>query len=249
MPRTARIVLSGEAHHVTQRGNRRMQTFFRPEDYVRYIDLVAEGCAIADVEVLAYCLMPNHVHLILVPSCREGLTDALASAHQRYTWAINRREGWQGHLWQQRFHSCPMDEKHAMSAIRYVELNPVRARLAASPDLWPWSSTVGRCSGMGDKLVRRERPAALAHVEDWLGFLGEGLSVDEMERLRLHRRQGLPLGSLAFVAAAERAMTRLLRPPIRGRPCRTHHPRRERSGDEQELGTATHSCPDKIADL
>lgn len=100
MPRTARIVVPGIAHHVTQRGNRRQQTFFEPGDYARYLDLIAEGCSAAKVDFVSYCLMPNHVHLVLVPPAPSSLTHALACAHRRYTWGVNRRNGWQGHLWQ-----------------------------------------------------------------------------------------------------------------------------------------------------
>lgn len=103
--------------------------FFEPSDNQRYLELVREGCRAARVEVISYCLMPNHVHLVLVPPTETGLVDALAVSHQKYTWSINLRMGWQGYLWQRRFYSCPLDETHLLTAIRYVELNPVRARL------------------------------------------------------------------------------------------------------------------------
>ena len=125
MPRAPRIVVPGVAHHVTQRGNRRQQTFFSDADYMRYVELVGEGCRNAGVGVLAWCLMPNHVHLILVPSDATGLTAALSVAHQRYTWIVNGRNSWKGHLWQRRFYSSPLDGAHLRAAVRYVELNPL----------------------------------------------------------------------------------------------------------------------------
>src|SRR5437870_11094383 len=129
MPRLARVVIPGHPHHVTQRGNGRARTFFDDGDYALYRDLLGASCRAADVEVWAYCLMPNHVHLILVPSDPDGLRAALGETHRRYTRHVNLREGWRGYLWQGRFASFPMDEAHLLAGARYVELNPVRARL------------------------------------------------------------------------------------------------------------------------
>ena len=133
MPRLARVVIPGEPHHVTQRGNRRQETFFSDEDYEAYLDLMAEWCEREGVEVWAYCLMPNHVHLVAVPSSEDALRRGIAEAHRRYSRRINFREGWRGHLWQGRFASFPMDDAHLYLATRYVELNPVRARLVRAP--------------------------------------------------------------------------------------------------------------------
>ena len=155
MARLARVVVPGLPHHVTQRGNRRQQTFFGDQDYQAYKDLAATFAAKAGVAVWAYCLMPNHVHLILVPETREGLHQALGETHRRYTRRINFREGWRGYLWQGRFASFPLDEAHLHAAGRYVELNPLRAGLVEKAEDWPWSSAArpsgrrGRRSGDG----------------------------------------------------------------------------------------------------
>ena len=148
MARLARVVVPGVPHHVTQRGNRRLETFFEDDDYRAYLDLLAASCAEAGVAVWAYCLMPNHVHLVLVPDERDGLRHALGEAHRRYTRRINFREGWRGHLWQERFHSFPMDEAYLLATARYVELNPLRARLVRKPGagrapapIWPGATT------------------------------------------------------------------------------------------------------------
>src|SRR6185503_8599863 len=140
MPRLARLVVPDIPHHVTQRGNRRQPTFFSDEDYRLYLHLLGEWSRRAGTAVWAWCLMPNHVHLILVPSHEDGLRAALAEAHRRYTRRINAREDWRGHLWQSRFASFPMDEDHLLACARYVELNPVRAGLVARPEHWRWSS-------------------------------------------------------------------------------------------------------------
>ena len=131
MARMARLVVPGHPHHLTQRGARRMAVFFGDEDYRAYLALLAEWCDAADTRVWAYCLMPNHIHLILVPATEDGLRAALGETHRRYTRRVNAREGWRGHLWQERFHSFAMDEDYLLACARYVELNPVRARLAA----------------------------------------------------------------------------------------------------------------------
>lgn len=104
-----------------------MQTFFREEDYRYYVALMAEWCGRFDVAVWAYCLMPNHVHLVLVPGSAEGLHRAVGEVHRRYTRAINSREGWRGDLWQGRFASFVMDDPHLLTAARHVDLNPLRA--------------------------------------------------------------------------------------------------------------------------
>ena len=121
MSRIARAVIPGIPHHVTQRGNRRLETFFSDDDYRLYIDLLAESCQRSGTEIWGYCLMPNHVHLIMVPADADGLRASLGEAHRRYARAINQREDWRGHLWQERFQSFPMDEAHLAAAARYVE--------------------------------------------------------------------------------------------------------------------------------
>ena len=136
MARMARVVVPNYPHHVTQRGNRRQKTFFCEDDYRHYIALISKYAKQAKAEVWAYCLMPNHVHLVLVPTEIDGLRKALGEAHRHYTRHINFREGWRGHLWQERFHSFPMDENYLLATVRYVERNPVAARLCELPEDW-----------------------------------------------------------------------------------------------------------------
>ncbi len=210
MARLSRVVAPGFPHHVTQRGNRRQLTFFNDEDYVEYGRLLAESCRRCGTQVLAYCLMPNHVHLVLVPADEFGLRDALGEAHRRYTRRVNFREGWRGHLWQERFHSFVMDERHLLAAVRYVELNPVRARLCARAQDWPWSSAAAHLTGRDDPLVT-VRPL-LELVPDWEAFIGgaDDAKVDEL--LRGHASTGRPLGSDGFVESLERRLARSLKP-------------------------------------
>src|SRR5580692_1188288 len=131
MARLARTVVVGLPHHVTQRGSRREAIFFEDGDQEIYRDLLAEQTRKAGVEVWAYCLMPNHVHLILRPTTVDGLGRAVGEAHRRYTNFINARGRWTGHLFQSRFSSVAMDDAHLLAAVGYVSLNPVRARLVS----------------------------------------------------------------------------------------------------------------------
>jgi putative transposase len=207
-------VIPGVPHHVTQRGNRRQATFFSDEDYEAYLDLMADWCGREGVAVWAYCLMPNHVHLMAVPSSEAALRRGIGEAHRRYSRRINFREGWRGHLWQGRFASFPMDEAHLYVATRYVELNPVRARLVRAPWRWRWSSAAAHVAGRDDRLVRVE--PLLSAYGDWRAFLASGLSDEELALLRRHERSGRPLGDEAFLARLEKLAGRVLRRRKRG---------------------------------
>ncbi len=211
----ARVVAVDMPHHVTQRGNRRQQVFFCDEDYEAYRLLLTESCQNAGVKIWAYCLIPNHVHLILVPASQNGLRDALQSAHRHYTRHINFREGWRGYLWQGRFSSFPMDEKYLVACARYVELNPVRAQLVTKPEEWRWSSARAHLGMDADELV--DAAAMSPFVPDWAAFLAEAPGNEEYEEIRAGERTGRPLGSSAFVKKLE---DRLKRPLTRQKPGR-----------------------------
>ncbi|MEG3148682.1 transposase [Sphingomonas sp. ZT3P38] len=219
MARLARIVVPDVAHHVTQRGNRRQPVFFSDDDYIAYRDLVTAACAANDVRCLAWCLMPNHVHLILVPSDADGLRAALAEAHRRYSRAVNAAHGWTGYLWQGRFASYPMDDAHLLTAIRYVELNPVRAKLAERAEGWRWSSATAHVTGKPDGLTDLKGMAGLHR--NWRAMLRHGLeagdvSPEEEAAIEARIRTGRPLGDEAFVEALEAASGRQLKPLRRG---------------------------------
>jgi putative transposase len=202
-------------HHVTQRGNRRQETFFNEDDYKAYLELMAEWCGRCGVAVWAYCLMPNHVHLIVVPKSEDGLRRGIAEAHRRYSRRINFREGWRGHLWQGRFASCPMDGRHLMLAVRYVELNPVRAKLCRAPWRWRWSSAAAHVDGRNDALVGVE--SMLERVDDSREYLAVGLEPEQTELLRRHERTGRPLCDGAFLKRLEAKIGRVLHKKQPGR--------------------------------
>ncbi len=143
-------------HHVTQRGNRRQQTFFNDDDYRFCQAVMSEWCNAYIVDIWAYCLMPNHVHLTAVPKTKDSLKLAIGEAHRRYTRRINFREGWRGHLWQGRFSSSVTDENYLLACARYTELNPVRAGPVKKPEDRPWSSASPHIRGEDDILVSAE---------------------------------------------------------------------------------------------
>ena len=220
MARLPRIVLPGIPHHVTQRGNRREQTFFEDGDYELYLDLLAEACGRAQVEIWGYCLMPNHVHVIAVPQDADGLSRAFRYVHRHYTGYVNARQRWTGHLWQGRFSSVAMDEPHFVTALRYVSLNPVRARLVERADEWCWSSVRAHLAGEDDDVVRVA--PALERVGDFATFLGE--EFDEAlsyAALRQAESVGRPIGSREWLAEMEERTGRALAPGKRGPKPRT----------------------------
>ncbi len=217
MVRLARLVIAGLPHHITQRGNRRQQTFFNDGDYAAYLELMADWCREEGVAIWSYCLMmPNHVHLIAVPAVEVGLRRAIGEAHRRYTRRINFREKWRGYLWQGRFASFVMDGPHLLAAARYVELNPVRAGLVADAADWPWSSARAHLSGRDNRLVKVT--PLLAMVGDWKAFLNSAVREEEVRDLQEHSRSGRPLGSATFLERLENIVGRVLRPQKAGRP-------------------------------
>ena len=214
MARLARVVIPGHPHLVTQRGNGRARTFFGDDDYALYHDLLAVHCRAASVEVWAWCLMPNHVHLILVPSDRDGLRRALARVHRAYAGVIQDRRKRSGHFWQGRFGAVAMDEDYLAAALRYVALNPVRARLVRRAQDWRWSSARAHLRGRDDGLT------ALQPVKDRFPRFADLLATDaapEMfARLRAAESIGRPLGSDRFLTRLERSTGRTLKAGKRG---------------------------------
>ena len=216
MARMPRLVVPGYAHHVTQRGNRRQRTFWRNQDYRSYIQFLADAAKEAEAAVWAYCLMPNHVHVIIVPNLRNSLAAAFRIAHRRYTCHINLRQKWVGHLWQGRFHSTVMDESHLLTAVRYVLMNPVRAALCGSPFDWPWSSASAHLHGVDDALVT---VGPMSHrVSNWSEYLRSAPADDDYDDIRRNSRTGRPLGDAAFVEKLELETGRRLKPRRPGRP-------------------------------
>ena len=209
MARLSRIVAPDISHHVTQWGNRGQALFAEPGDYALYRDLLAEQCAKRGVACWAYCLMPNHVHLILTPATRDGLSRAVGEAHRRYTAFVNVRARVTGHLFQGRFGCVAMDEAHMLNAVRYLAFNPVRAGLAATPAQWEWSSVHAHLTGRDDALVAVGPVLAIApRFDEFLQTsLGEQADLARFEALS---GAGRPVGDAAFIALVEQKTGRTL---------------------------------------
>lgn len=197
MPRQRRSVIPGLAHHVTQRGNRREPVFFEEGDHGRYLGMVAEAARACGTAIWAYCLMPNHVHMVVVPRDGDGLRALFADAHRRYTRFINWRHGWTGHLWQGRFGSVAMDEDHLATALRYVALNPVRAGLAARPEGWRFSSVHAHLAGKSDGIVTVE--PVLGRFPDFAALIEPAERDNEFKALRRSETSGRALGTLGKI--------------------------------------------------
>jgi len=174
-----------------------------------YIELIAQWWHKYQVEIWAWCLMPNHVHLIAVPHSPEGLARAVGEAHRRYTRRINLREKWRGYLWQERFASFPMDEQHLLATARYVKMNPVGAKWVKNPEDYRWSSVHAHLREKDDELTKVA--PLLELVPEWRSFLQLTLP-EEVDLLHLHERTGRPLGKVDFIDKLEIELGRRLRP-------------------------------------
>jgi len=216
MARQARIVLPDTPHHITQRGNRGENVFFEKSDYEAYLAFLSEECADKGVSIWAYCLMPNQIQLIAVPSKEHALARALGEAHRRYTRRINERNAWRGHLFQDRFFSYPMDETHLLNAARYIETMPAYAGIAPTPEAYLWSSARAHVKGREDKLLSADKPL-LHFVADWASFLTQMPEETNPRNIERHLQTGRPRGNDNFLNAVESMLGRTVRPQKPGR--------------------------------
>ena len=190
MPRAARIIIPGVAHHVTQRGNRQQKIFFNDDDRRAYIQILAAALKRSETRCLAGCLMDNHIHLMLVPENADGLRACMSSTHTTYAQRINRREQMTGHLFQGRYASFAMDDRHMMITARYIENNPVEAGIVESAEDWRWSSARAHIDQRNDGLT--DWTAIGQHVPNWRAMLTDGLEAGAL--VELHLKTGQPLG-------------------------------------------------------
>lgn len=215
MARRARIVVPGLPHLAMQRGAGGRQVFYSAADSQSYRGLLAEACAASGAVCLAYCLMPDHVRLLLVPPDEDGLRRALADVHRRHARHVKRREGLTGPLWQGRFASCALEPALAPEAARLVELTPVREGWCGRPERWRWSSARAHLAGEDDPLVAVA--PLLARVPDWAGFLRTPVPAARRRDIERHLGTGRPLGSAHFLDTLEHRLGQPLRPQKPGR--------------------------------
>ena len=220
MPRQARVVVPGCPHHVTQRGNNQQAVFFTEEDRQVYLSLLGEQAQRFGLRVEGYCLMSNHIHLVATPRRRDSLAKAVGRTNLYYTRHINRLHGRRGHLWQDRFFSCALDDEHFWSALVYIERNPVRAKMVRRAWRYAWSSAAAHCALARDKTGLLDLAAWRKRLGDvnWQEALLRAGDASQTEALRGWTNRGCPLGSDRFLAKLEARLGRRLRPLPRGRP-------------------------------
>ncbi|MBD3272136.1 MAG: transposase [Elusimicrobia bacterium] len=206
MARIARIVVPGIPHHIIQRGNRRQNVFFSMDDKKAYLDYLINFAKPAGIQFWGYCLMSNHVHLIAVPERKDSLGIGLGEAHKRYTRMINFRNGWRGFLWEGRFKSYPMHEKHLYSTLRYIERNPVRAGIVTKAEDYPWSSARAHIYKFCDKLISSN--FAVSSIGNWRKFLQGDVAEEEKALIIQHLQTGRPHGDNQFIEQLSKTLGR-----------------------------------------
>ena len=221
MARIARVSVKGFPHHVTQRGNYRQVVFEDDVDRATYLEFLNLYKERYGLEVWAWCLMDNHIHLVAVPRKADSLSDTLHMTHMRYAAYANRRHGRQGHLWQGRFSSCVLGGEHVGTAVRYVETNAVRARIVRKAENYRWSSARARVAGKSDGVCDDSFPIrdVMAGTRGgWSKWLTLTDDADAIEGLKQSTKTGRPFGSKSFIAKVEAKLGRRLRSLGRGRP-------------------------------
>jgi len=216
MGRIARVVIPGCPHHIIKRGNRRQKVFFNDDDKRHYLNILNHYCRREEVDVWCYCLMDNHVHIIAVPKKEKSLAKAMGETHKKYTWMVNIQRNWQGHLWQGRFRSYPMDEKHLYLGVRYIERNPVRVGIVKIAEDYIWSSAKAHVFHTEDKILTDFY--LTSQIKDWSSYLREKESEEDIDKFRKHENTGRPLGDDGFITKLEKITGRTLRKKKPGRP-------------------------------
>lgn len=219
MARMARAVLTGTAHHLTQRGVDRQDVFHSDVDREVYLTLVSVSARRFGASLLAYCLMSNHVHWVVVPERADSLARTFGEAHGRYAAYANARRGRSGHFWQNRFFSCALDRAHLWAAMRYVERNPVRAGAVECADGFRWSSAAAHVGvGRAAEWLEAEPMRSTFTPEQWAVYLkSDSMGEAELE-LRKSTYTGRPAGTREFTAWAEAVLGRKLEARAGGRP-------------------------------
>ena len=217
MPRISRAIAVGNPHHITQRGNYRQTVFAEGEDYAQYLEWLNQYARQYGLEIWAYCLMPNHVHIVGVPGTDSALANIFRTVHMQYAQYFNRKRNAAGHLWQGRYFSCVLDEPHVHAAVRYVEMNPVRAGIAVSPEDYLWSSAKSHVTGLADPVLSG-RCFLVETIRDWKQYLSEAPNLAAQTNLIKSTNTGRPCGKEDFVMRMEAFLNRRLTALPTGRP-------------------------------
>ncbi|MCH6575943.1 MAG: transposase [Bacteroidetes bacterium] len=220
MPRQARVVFPNIPHHIIQRGNRREDVFFSDNDRKQYLEWLKEYCKEQKVEILAYCLMTNHIHLIAVPTTQDGLQKVLKPLHMRYAQKINRERGWKGHFWQGRYFSSPLDGEYLLFTTRYIERNPIRVKKVRKAENYKWSSARGHCGTAQDDILTKKMKWLNKYegIDNWRQWLSIKEEKEKTDLIRRNTEKGIPTGSGRFIRRLEKLADRVLEYRPIGRP-------------------------------
>jgi putative transposase len=206
MPRIARAIAAGFPHHVVQRGNNKEKVFFHKKDREKYLSLLKKYSDKWDSPILAYCLMSNHVHLLTRPKNEESLYKMMQGVTLCYTQHINKEHKRTGRLWESRYHSCIVDkEKYLWAAARYIEQNPIRAKIVEKAEDFPYSSARAHIAGRADNILGEELFKD-AQMKDYIAFIRESITEEEMNRLKYSTRTGRPFGREEFIKRMEKKL-------------------------------------------
>lgn len=218
MPRRARRAADDAIYHVLNRGNCRMKIFDKAGDFAAFVKLLEQGHQRTNMRVLAYCLMHNHWHLVLWPRRGADLSRFMGwvgTTHVR-RWREHRGNTGEGHLYQGRFKDFLVkSDEHLLAVLRYVEGNPLRARMVGRAEQWPWSSLGGRAGADGVSVRLEAWP--IPRPRNWLELVNRPLPSDQLDRLRTSVKRGRPFGDDKWVAAtaARLGLQSTLRDPWR----------------------------------
>jgi putative transposase len=219
MPRVARIIADNHPCHITQRGNNRQDVFLDDEDRTAYLSFLKALTEQHKVRVLGYCLMKNHVHLVVLPEKAALLAKAIGGTHFRYAQYFNKKYKRSGHLWQNRFYSAVLEEMHLVSAMRYIERNPVRVGEAVIPEQYPWSSAKAHVTGNGTgDLLDMQLWQKLVDGKHWKDVLRDEADDSAEKIIRRHTMTGRPFGPEAFIKKLEKQLDRKVSALAIGRP-------------------------------
>jgi putative transposase len=218
MPRIARIIAPGYPHHITQRGNNRATVFFDDEDRQTYLKLLAGYSQKFHLQIWAYCLMGNHIHLLAVPETEIALSRGIGRTNLMYTQYLNRKLNQTGRVWQNRFFSCVVEsEQYLWAVARYIERNPLKVGLVTSAETYRWSSAKAHISGVSDPLLSANSWLSPQEQEAYAEFVRQDDEEND-EAIRRATRTGRPFGSERFIDRLELQLNQPLRPGKPGRP-------------------------------
>ena len=220
MPRIARLVVPGYPHHITQRGNYRQDIFKDEYDRKQYLAFIADYSRKYHLAILAYCLMDNHIHFIVIPGSEDSLAKTFSITNTLYSQYFNKKMNISGHLWQGRYYSCVLDDRHLLAAAKYIERNPVRARIVKKPTEYAWSSAKSHV-GISHKDIIDTSPLFKyieIEQEDWREFIDKTDEANDIAVIRKHTMTGRPLGDSSFIERLEKMFSMRLHALTVGRP-------------------------------